>query len=454
MILKENIFLIFSLIVFLFYLVITEVEPFVPLIFGLFMAGFIIWKILLGDLLRFRMITIPSFFIFFYIILMSIPSITLFTSESNPVKYTYFIAIQSVLITFPTGVWLANCLTNKPSNIIRHFVNANLIKTKDDFRFYPFYITILVSVLPILILYYVKSEYIQLFEVIKEYPTSFGILEFRLAENRVPEVIFGLYEILRRFALPFCTLYTYFMSEIYGSKWKHILWILFPSVLFIGSLTLDRAPPVSLIITMILAYFLKDNKPIIKKINLKVIVVFTIAIILGGIISVLQYQSEFNSRLVLYNIRYVLQGRIIQNPSYMSWLSFQRWPDSSLFMYGKSIKILAFLFGFDYEAHWPSGFVADLWRNFGWFGVIAGTIIIGFIYQYMQLKLFKVKSIPVLSLYIIVLIGALWIIYGNVLGTVTVFIFISSITILIIRKFKLGSKRLVWRGKSVGNKDY
>jgi hypothetical protein len=186
---------------------------------------------------------------------------------------------------------------------------------------------------------------------------------------------------------------------------------------------------------MILAYILSREQPIVKALNARLIIVFMSAVILGGLISVLQYQSAFTLERVVESIWYVFYYRIIQDAAFMSSLAFQDFSDPVLFLHGKSMRIVSLL-GLDYTPAYPAGFVGDLWRNFGWFGVILGTIFIGFIYQLIQIKLFTRKSIPTLSIYIIVLVGSVWIIFGNVLGTISVSIFVLSILLLIGRRLR------------------
>ncbi len=436
---KENILLFLAIVaIVIILMMLVESELFVPLAFGSFAIVFLFLKILLGGSLRFTHLTLPSFFMFFYIILMCFPSMIVFSKMDHPIKYTYFMAVQSVLITFPIGVGLASLFVDNPPKIITSFLYSNLTKTKDDSKFFPVFILILVFSFPIIALYCSYAEYIQLIEVIKSYPTSIDKLTLRLAQKTTPDIIHGTFELLRRFALPFCMLYAYFMSRVYKRIWRYIFWVLFFTTLFISSLTLDRAPPVTLLIMMVLAYLLSRNQPILKTINVRLIVVFIAAMVVGGIISVLQYQSAFTPKMIVKNIWYVFSYRIIQDAAFMSSLAFKDFSDPALFMHGKSISILiASLFGLDYTPAYPAGFVGDLWRNFGWFGVIFGTIIIGFIYQLIQIKLFTNKSIPTLSIYVILLVNCAWLIFGNVLGTIFVITFFLSVLLLI-------GRRLAW----------
>ncbi|MFH1657164.1 MAG: O-antigen polymerase [bacterium] len=432
MILKENIllFLLFFGAVLTAVFMYAEIELFVPLILGLFGLVFIVEKIILGDSLRFAYLTLPSFFLFFYIILMSFPSLFLFSEIDSSIRYTYFVAIQSVLVTFPLGVGLANLFSRNPSAIIKNFLFSKLTKTKEDHKFTPLFLMMFFSSAPILLFYYLYAEHIQLIEIIKSYPTSIDPVTLRFAESQLPEILQLLFEMLRRLALPLCVLFAYFTSHFYKAEWKIIFWITFFLTLIISCLTLDRAEPIALMVAMVLAYLLIRGRSIFKIFDAKLIIIVFIAMVMGATISVFQYQSDFTLSRFVGNIGYVFFHRIILGAADMALRAFQHFSDPSLFLHGQSIKILTPLLGLDYIAYYPATFVGDLWRNFGWFGVIIGSIVYGFLFQLIQIKLFIKKSIPVLSIYVILLINVIWPIFGNALGTVSVVIFFLSVLFL------------------------
>ncbi len=408
----------------------TEFEVFVPFVFGLFALVFVIEKILLGDSLRFTSFTLPSFFIIVYIILMSFSSMFVFSEMDHPIKYTYFVALQSVLITFPIGVALANLLVHNPSKIITNYLYSNLKKTQDDLKFLPVYKALLFSSFLILTFYFLYSNYVPLIEVIKAYPTSIDEQTLRFSENELPKIVQYLFELLRRFILPVCVFYAYFLSYVYKSKWKYRFWLLFSLTLLVNALTLDRGMPIALFAMMILAYLLARNQSIFKVLNIKLITLLVIAMSIGGIISILQYQRDFSSEKAIAYTWYVSSYGITQDSAFMASLAFELFNDKSGFLYGGAIRMFSIFPGFSYvESHAndqfhelaaaPVSFVGDLWRNWGWLGVIVGTICIGFVYQLVQLKLFRTKSITSLSFQVILLMGSVMIIHGNVLGIAT-----------------------------------
>jgi len=431
MFLKENISLFFgTAIIIIIIMTQTEFELFVPVVFGLFALVFVLEKSLLGISLSFAHFTLPSFFLLIYIITMSFPSMFMFSEMDHPIKYTYFVAVQSVLITFPIGVALANLLVRNPSKIITNYLYSDLRKTQDDFKFLPVYKALLIFSFLILILYFLYSENVPLIEIIKAYPTNIDEQKLRFAENELPKIIQYLFEMTRRFILPLCVVYTYFLSYVYKSKWKSIFWLLLPLTLLVNALTLDRGPSIFLLVMMILAYLLSRGQSIFNILNIKLIVIYTIAMLIGGVISIVQYQRVFDLETMIAYTWYVFSYHVLQDSAFMASLAFETFNDESGFLYGGAIRMFSIFPGFSYvESHAndqfhelaaaPVSFVGDLWRNWGWPGVIVGTICIGVLYQLIQLKLFRTKSITSLSCQVILLLGSVLMIQGNVLGIAT-----------------------------------
>lgn len=408
----------------------TNTEPFILIVVGRFGIVFILAKVILGDSLRFNILTIPSFFMLMYLILMPYGSILMFDKMTDDIKYTFIIAVHSVFITFPIGIGAANLLVKRHNVIINKYTYSNLTISLQDIRFRLKVVLLALSSIPILFAYFKYSEYVQLVEVIKAYPTGINIMTLKFAgSDDLPRGVQYAFELVRRFTLPVCVLFAFFMSKGNIPTWKYIYWILLPITLVVSSLTLDRAPPVAFLVMVMLGYIMSENMSVFRAIFRPfLLLIFIFALTVGGLISTVQYQSEFTFGNHIDNMEHVFFYRILQDVPYMAAIAFETFNQSSGFLFGKSMRILSILPGYEYvESQYssiyspaaPVGFVADLWRNFGWFGVIGGTILIGFAYQLAQLKLFISKSALTLSINVLLLIGSIWIIYGNVLGVMS-----------------------------------
>lgn len=407
----------------------AETGVFVPVAFGVAMSLFIAAKALLADTLRFSYWTIPSFFMLMYLALMPYGAIVTFVEMDHPMRYTYLLAVLSVLVTFPIGVALANSILTRPSTVIRRYVRSQLVAAPTDRQFAPTFFALLLLGIPILTMYLGYSEHVQLLEVIKKYPTNIDAVTLKFSgADDLPRMVQYSFEVLRRFILPLCVLFAYLMASTGRRSWQIAFWPLLVGGLFVSALTLDRAPPVAFLVMLVLGYILRTPQSLAKAFsNVRLLSIMTLAMIVGGIVSVLQYQSEFTSDSVISSAAYVLKYRILQDAPYMASTAFETFNESTGFLYGKYMRIFSLMPGFEYvessdtiySPAAPVGFVGDLWRNFGWPGVILGTVLIGFAYQTIQVKLFVRKTVFMLSIHVILLIGSIWIIHGNVLGVMS-----------------------------------
>lgn len=403
-------------------------------------------KFLLGHSLKLSRLTLPSFFIVAYIILMPLPSIIWFYHSVHRIRYTYFLAVQSVLISFPLGVGLANIFFRHPARVITDFLSPSLSKTRHDSYLLPFYTFMLFSSILIIAALALTMDYVPLFGAL----TGYGKISGKLVRHsiyRVPDSIHYAHALAMRMLLPFCLLYSYFMAYLYKRGWKCTFWITVLFGSFSSLLTFERVYPLSLFVLLALAVYFKNSQQIsnihrpsmseifiVSKSRIRfavlILAIFVLAIFAGAIISRTQYNLPLDLRslwnaLIAFPIR-----RIWLNPSYMAYIHFEEFNNAPTFLYGRSIRLLS-LFGVKFHHTVSPSFVADLWINFGWFGVIIGTIIIGFILQFIQLWLFRRKSIPTLIIYIMLLLNAVWLIYGHVLSTMVVSVYLLSILFLL-----------------------
>jgi len=114
----------------------------------------------------------------------------------------------------------------------------------------------------------------------------------------------------------------------------------------------------------------------------------------------------------------------------MARVTFEEFDTAEKFLYGKSIRLLS-LFGVEFHSVTSPSFIAELWLNFGWFGVIVGTVALGFVLQFIQLTFFKKKTAPILSAYILLILNGAWLIYGHVFSTMSVSVYLFILLFLL-----------------------
>ena len=439
-------------------LVSTDGDFWAAMTFGLCATAFIVQRAFLGTTLSLNRLTLPSIFLLVYLFAESISSIFVITGKPNSssamaagtapdlgpsLNRTYFLAIQSVLVTFPLGVKLANLLLRDPSRIVQSYVRSRVSETVDNFRFVPAFIVLTLSLGPLVLPYLVLTRHIQLFEVLKSYPTFIDPLSLRMAESEAPRVVQFCFEVARRFVLPVCTLYAYFMSYVYKRNWKFVFWIYFFAALIVSSLTLDRSLPVSLLIIMAIAYALARNQTTLQAMrNPKLLTIVALGVVAGGVISIAQYQSAFTQEAFFYDVWSRVPYRIAGDPAFMTAWAFKIFATPASFLHFRYEPFLMLLRS-EYvqwdHPYWfvtpPLAFVGNLWQNWGWPAVILGPVVTGLFFQLIQLTVFTRKSVPILALHAIMLAQAIWTIYGRVLSIMTVStLLLGLITALLFAK--------------------
>ncbi|HEV2175944.1 MAG TPA: hypothetical protein VGW33_01875 [Terriglobia bacterium] len=397
-------------------------------------ALFVIECSLLRRTLSLNSLTLPALFIYIYLVTTAISSIPVFAVLQHPMRRTYFLAVQSVLVTFPLGVGIANRLYKNPARIVQGYVHSDVQRTISDFKFVPLFVVMALALGPLLVPYFVYAKHIQLIEVLKAYPTTVNRLSLRFAESDVPKVAQYGFEIARRFVLPLCALYAYFMARLYRGKWTFVFWLTFCVTLLVSLLTLDRAEPVGFLMMMVFAYLLARKQTVSQAFRSpKILLLFGFTFALAGLISVAQYQSTFSEEGVVAAIWRVLSVRIGSDPATMTWWAFRIFHSPSLFLHFKYERIFSVLPGFQY-VEWndtryfvtpPLACVGNLWENWGWPAVLIGPIALGFVYQVIQLSVFVRKSVPILALQVILLADVAWAVYGKVLSVMSVSVLLA-----------------------------
>lgn len=402
--------------------------------------------VLLGRSLQVKRVTIPSFFIGIYIALMSFPAIVWFyAAPKDPIRYTYFLAIQSVLVTFPLGVLMANAVfRDRSGRLGTQFLSRPLRKTPDDRYAVRYWLLMLGAAVLVSTVYLLTSPYVPLLGAF----TSYGEMEASLVRRAIVAegvLIHYGHALTARLLLPFCLLYSYFMAYMYGGRWRLLFWPTLAVAAFVSALTFDRMFPFSVVLYLVLAVYFKYEdqrvRAVVARRNLTglskirlvgyVLALLFVAMLVGGVVSLTQFNKPMDAEVVKVTATDFFFNRVLLDPSYMAYIYFEEFNDSSKFMYGNSFHVLiSKAMGKEFFPTISPSFVAELWVNFGWFGVTIGSMLVGFTLQFIQVKVFHVKTVPALSLFIIMALNGAWIVYGHLLATMVISVYVPSILIL------------------------
>jgi oligosaccharide repeat unit polymerase len=415
----------------------SEDEGFAGAVFGAGTLGFLVMKMVLGQQLSFTRLSIPAFFMGVYFLTMSRPSLTFYRDMKPDAAKSYLLAIHSVLITFPAGVLLASLFFDRPKKLVDDYWTQRLEAAESDLSFMPIFYVLLSMSIPCFGMYFFYAEHIPIVDVWNPTKLTLNKDDLRFAENELPKLVHFSYEALRRIILPVCLLFAYLQARVLGGKW----WFMVAGVallsLLAGAMTLDRAPVVVVIFMVVIASLCVESS-FLKALSPKALALVALGCVLGGFVSVLQYQraDELALKEVFDRAWYVFGYRIMDDAAFMCSLSFENFNDETGFMYGRSLRILSVLPSVEYIesrdfiepfAVAPVSFVGDLWRNFGWPGVVLGSATFGFIYQAVQLKFFRYgRTVLSLTFLVLMLCGSVWIIWGKAFGIVSTAVLVAG----------------------------
>ena len=421
-------------------------DPFVSVVVLLSTCGLAVEKTLLGPSLRFARFTIPSFFLLFYLVLMAFPAIAMFYRDEEPSRYTYLVAVWSVPVLYPIGIVLANLTEPTPNRAILGFQFSGLQKHPADQRFRPWYLASLAVGLVVAVLYCVMAPTVQLFTVLANPASITDAVVFRFAENDLPAWLHLAFEIVRRVILPIATLYAYTMAHVYAGRWRAEFAAVLSISLVVSAFTLDRAPVIGLLAMVMIAAIVVRGGSLRQVFSLRLILVLVGTMTAAALVSIGQYGSVFEWQTLAYNVWYVFSYRVAQDAAYMASLAFDAFGGSHGFLHGQYIRLFSIFSDQAYVASaadsgsdslltlGPVSFVGDLWRNWGWAGVVSGTVAFGFLHQLIQLRVFRVRTALTVSILVLLLLGSVLIIHGNAFGIVTSSVMIAGAAVGMIAR--------------------
>lgn len=249
-----------------------------------------------------------------------------------------------------------------------------------------------------------------------------------------------LLEIARRILLPIAVSFLMFQSLIFKGRLSNTAKLFWIILFFSGVITLDRGPVMIAMALMIVYLFLASNS--YKHMILYLSVSFTLVLVLGGLVTYLQYnETDFSFIDIIMQGFAVIINRLFYDPALMALVnSF-----SEIDGLNEPLKLrfsrIGVLWGQEYVGTMndnsiyvtPVGIIGDIWRNFGFlpmifFGSLISSIFI--IITYYANRSIILFRLPIAFLTIIwsfyVIVGSLFSI--GVLGILSIILFISTIS--------------------------
>lgn len=409
----------------------SETAAYPMLVLSAGLAGLLLERFLLGPAVSLWGLRMPSFFLLVYFCMLVLPAVLLWDTTASPNKSSYLHALIAALLVFPIGVWCA--LPRPVGRISTHATSSpRSITFPSDRHLVAHWRLLLIVSIVIVGFFFLLSSHIQFIDLLQGIPTPEND---RFSQAELPKELQFFFEIARRVFLPVCAVFAYFMSCIEPARWRLPFWLTFGFALFVSVLTLDRSPPLGLLGMLALAIFLQYRG------NLRALVGVALllfaALLLAGVISIFQYQNDHFSLSQAFDTAwYVATMRLFESPFIMATRTFDTYNYDTNFLHGADIRLFSMLPGFHYvesATDWsdplavaPVTFIGDLWRNWGWPGILVGAFGFGYIFQRIQNQLTGESTAARTTILTLMLLGALGIIHGKALGIVTLGIIICG----------------------------
>lgn len=242
------------------------------------------------------------------------------------------------------------------------------------------------------------------YEKLLKLGTGIDVWEYRLIgyDDR-PRILTAILEISRRVFLPVALLYYLILRSIGGKVSRRLLFALFFIQLVAASMTMDRAPFFVLIIIFIYKYFseLRKRKDLIKYTIISLVFMISGA----GIITNLQYNITSFSffDVIIMGFDFFIHRTWLVPSIAPIELSFSLFDISASKLHLQYSRLGALVTGnyvgtseVDSIFVTPVGAVGDIWRNFGFIGLIVVAAFIGCYFKVLDRLAKKMSLISLL----------------------------------------------------------
>jgi len=354
------------------------------------------------------MIKIPSAFLTFYSLMVFfflMPAVyILFTGEFSNLYIEYSdIEYESGLHLFLVSVGLSFVAffiaysAGKRRPLL--FLNININRNDSMYGLHKKYIFIRKILLPIVTIMVFVFFYKVGFQKLSLLGTEMDAWQFRMIGfDDTSRILIAFNELARRVILPFflvIELLNVLLVTRYKKKYFYFVLFLFA----VGIVnTLDRAPLMTLMVLFIYIYIAVN--PSIKKMVFGSFIALLSISILASLMTYFQYNIlDFDLMTIINSALDFIMHRVLMVPTHAALeLSYIKFPMDGPFLNFQYTRLGA-LFGMEYVGTEmsnsvyvaPVGYIADSWRNLGFFGVLFTSILLGFFASFVDRNLKKLN---------------------------------------------------------------
>lgn len=343
-----------------------------------------------------RRVTAPMFFYYLYLITIVIPGFFIFADEVTPSRWRFLFGIESVLITVPIGIAIANLSLGFSKRSIAAFFRSPVDPEELGPSAVSLFAIFLALAVGFVLVNIAETPVIPLFYLIRnpgETLTAAVLREdsFKLLNSHLTYV----YAVIRGTIFPFLILLAYGRDRRQPARqWRWLFWISLAIGVFYAALTIEKSPVAAIFGLLFLFYYLFRGGRVGRMASVGAPVLFLcfpLAIVL------LAYHGSEGGTLMG-----AIQGlgvRLFYSPAQIVYAYFEVFPAIIPFQHGASIVKIATLLGWktvdipnsvglymkvgsDLDTiSANSCFIGNMNADFGLIGVVIGGIAAGFAMQ-------------------------------------------------------------------------
>jgi oligosaccharide repeat unit polymerase len=366
-------------------------------VLSLIVIGASLWMMhRLVGLFNLRQITAPAFFYYLYFASILLPGFFIFADEITPSRWRFLFGIESVLISVPIGIAIANLFLGFGKRSIGYFfrrpVDAEMLGSSDERLFIVF----LVLAIAFVVINILQTPAVPLFFLIRNPGETIAAAilredSFKLLNSHLTYV----YSVTRGVVFPFLILVAYGRSRSQPqSIWRWLFRVSLAVGVFYAALTIEKSPVAAIFGLLIVFYYLFRGGRVGRWASVCAPILF---LCFPLVIVLLAYHGSKEGTLA--SAFQAIGIRLFYSPAQTVYAYFEIFPALIPFQHGASIVKLAALFGWkivdipnavglymrgpgDLDTiSANSCFIGNLNADFGLVGVAIGGIAAGFAMQ-------------------------------------------------------------------------
>jgi oligosaccharide repeat unit polymerase len=389
----------------LFLIVVPSGLLFLPglVVFSIAVIAISMWMMhRLVGLFNLGQVTAPTFFYYLYFVTILVPGFFIYADEVTPSRWRFLFGIESVLLTVPVGIAIANLSLGFSKSQIALFFRRRVETELLGPSSVRLFILVLILAAVFVLINIWETPVIPLLYLIRNPGETIAAAvlredSFKLLNSHLTY----LYAVIRGTIFPFLILLAYGRNRRQPQwQWRWLFWISLAIGVFYAALTIEKSPVAAIFGLLFLFYYLFQGGRVGRLASIVAPVLFfcfPLAVVL------LAYHGSEGGTLA--GAIQAFGVRLFYSPAQIVYAYFEVFPAVIPFQHGASIAKFAALFGWkmidipnavglymklgsDLDTITANScFIGNLNADFGLVGVVIGGIVAGFAMQAVSIYL-------------------------------------------------------------------